>query len=109
MKLGILLVSYNHERYIKECVDCIIMQELPFEYEILVCDDCSTDSTLSIIESSLKQAGIEYSVLYRESNIGLVMNYKKGFAECQGEYIAIIEGDDYWTDQKRVLKLVTFM
>jgi len=109
MQVSILLVFYNHEKYIKECVDSIIMQEMPFDYEIIVCDDYSTDLTLSIIESSFKQAGIENRILNRDSNVGLVKNYQKGFAACQGDYIVIVEGDDYWTDKKRIVKLVSFM
>jgi len=109
MQLSVLVVSYNHEKYIKECIDSIISQDTPFEYEIVVTDDCSNDSTISIIEKSLNHSGLPYKIQNNKTNVGLVKNYQKGFSACKGEYIAIIEGDDYWKDNKRLYKLVNFM
>ncbi len=63
MKLSILLITYNQEGFIKECIDSIILQAKPFEYEIIVADDCSIDNTLQIIEQSFSEAGVNYRVL----------------------------------------------
>lgn len=109
MKLSIIITSYNQEQYIAECVDSILFQNIPFKYEIIVADDCSTDATLSIITEKLKKVDANYHVLTSDKNLGISKNYQRAFAKCQGEYIAVIEGDDYWTDPNRLKKHVDFL
>ena len=109
MKLSILIVSYNQEKYIAECLDSILIQKIPFEFEIIVADDNSTDSTLSIIIEKLINTKLNYRILATESNLGIVRNYQRAFQECKGNYIAVMEGDDYWTDPYRVKKHVEFL
>lgn len=109
MKLSILLVTYNQEKFISECIDSIVMQILPFDYEIIVADDCSTDNTLLIIEKKIMDSGSNYRILKHDTNLGFVKNYEKGFSDCKGEYVAVIEGDDYWTSPSRITKHIDFL
>lgn len=109
MKLSILLITYNQEKYVKECLESILMQRIPFDVEIVMLDDCSTDSTLLIADQILKQSRHNYRILTNDQNIGISKNYQKGFKECKGDFIAVIEGDDYWTDPERLAKHVTFL
>ncbi len=109
VKLSILLVSYNHNEYIDECLDGILMQKFSCKYEIIVADDCSDDETLEIIKNRLSLASIEYVIVPSDINLGIVKNYQTSFSYCRGEYIAIIEGDDYWTDPERLEKHVKFL
>jgi glycosyltransferase involved in cell wall biosynthesis len=109
MKLSVLLVTYNQEKYIDECLDGILMQDVDFEWELVVADDCSTDNTLSILKKRLSSSRISCVYLNSKSNIGVSKNYERGFASCHGEYIAVIEGDDYWTDPNRIKKHVAFL
>ena len=109
MKLSILLVSHNHEQFIQECVEGIIIQNLPFEYEIIVADDFSTDNTLNIIRESLDKAKMNYRILPSTKNLGQKKNRKRSFEACRGEYIATLDGDDYWTSPNRLLNHISFL
>ncbi len=109
MKLSILLITYNQEKYIEECINGIIEQYLPYEFEIIVADDFSSDKTLSIIKARLGEKNFPLEVLFNDKNLGISKNYKRAFQQCKGEYVAIIEGDDYWTDKNRLFKHVKFL
>jgi glycosyltransferase involved in cell wall biosynthesis len=109
MKLSILIITYNQENYISECLESILIQKIPFEFEIVVSDDCSSDSTLYKAEKILRVTGYNYKILRSDHNAGISGNYQRGFNECTGEYIAVIEGDDYWTNPDRIVKHITFL
>lgn len=109
MKLSILLTTYNQAKYIEEAIDSIINQKIDFNFEIIVADDKSTDNTLELIISKLSNTSIKYTILNAESNLGISKNYQRGFKSCKGEFIAILEGDDYWTDPYRIKKHVDFL
>ncbi|EKN62793.1 glycosyltransferase [Schinkia azotoformans] len=109
IKLSVLLVTYNHEKYIKEAMDSILLQQLDYDYEIVVADDCSTDDTLNIIKEYKKQYPDKIRILDGEKNLGITKNYKRGFNACKGEYIAVLEGDDYWTSPQKLNKQVNVL
>lgn len=108
-KLSILLVTYNHEKYIKAAIDSILMQKLDYDYEIVVADDCSSDNTLKIIEEYKMTYKDKFKILENEKNLGITKNYKRGFSACRGEYIAVLEGDDYWVNNKKLQKQIDFL
>ncbi|NOJ73712.1 glycosyltransferase family 2 protein [Paenibacillus alvei] len=108
LKVSVLIVTYNHEKYIKEALESIIMQRHDFSQEIIVADDCSSDNTLEIIEEfAEKHENIK--ILPTTNNLGITKNYKRGFAACSGEYIAVLEGDDYWTSPHKISTMVKFL
>jgi glycosyltransferase involved in cell wall biosynthesis len=96
MKLSVLVVCYNQEKFIAQALESILMQQTNFPFEVVIADDYSTDGTVSVIHSLLKSGTIDYRVLQSDQNLGLSLNYQRGFAACRGEYIAVLEGDDYW-------------
>ncbi|WP_340005281.1 glycosyltransferase [Paenibacillus sp. FSL K6-0276] len=108
-KCSILLVTYNHENYIIQAIESILEQKTTFGFEIVVADDCSNDNTLSIIQQYAQEYPGKFRILEKESNLGITLNYKRGFAACKGEYIAILEGDDFWTDPLKIQKHVDFL
>lgn len=109
MKISILLVTYNHSRCIRQCMEGIKLQQFNQETEIVVADDHSSDNTLAIIQEYIDQIPCEFVFLDDGINKGTVKNYQQGFAACRGVYIAIIEGDDYWTNPRRLIKHVSFL
>lgn len=109
MKVSILLITYNQEQYIRECLDSLIMQEASWEAEVIVADDCSTDNTLSIIREYSGRSPFGFVFLPSEKNLGFVKNYQRAFSACRGDYIAVMEGDDYWTSPKRLTAHVRFL
>lgn len=71
----------------------MLVQQTSFDFEIIVADDCSYDSTLAIIEDC-RTGRHDIRIVPSERNVGVTRNYQRGFAPCRGEYIAVLEGDD---------------
>lgn len=110
--VSIACITYNHEPYIRQCLDGFVMQRTDFQFEIVIHDDASTDNTKKIIqEYCLKYPGL-FHPIFQDVN-----RYKEGkgilapfvFPECRGKYIALCEGDDYWTDPLKLQKQVNFL
>lgn len=107
-KLSVLLVTYNHEAFIRQAVDSVLMQQTDFEFEIIVADDHSTDATVAIIaEYQAEHQNIR--ILGSKQNVGITRNYQRGFAACRGEYVAILEGDDFWISPNKLSAMATFL
>jgi len=109
VKLNVLLVCYNASEYIEECVNSILMQKTDFPFNVIAADDCSTDDTLDKIKRLSENSHIEFIFLQSEKNLGLRLNYKRGFSACDAEYIAVMEGDDFWNDPNRLQKHIDFL
>ncbi len=103
MKISILLITYNHENYIQKAIESVLMQRSCEPFEIIVCDDCSTDNTRLIAQSLLHRVAYA-KVLSNKTNLGITKNYKQAFLLCRGEYVFVLEGDDYWTDELKIKK-----
>lgn len=108
-KLNVLLVTYNHEKFIKETLDSILMQKTEFDFNIIVADDKSTDDTVKIIKDIEKESKIPFVYLNSNENVGITKNYKRGFAACDAKYVAVMEGDDIWTSPYRLQRHVDFL
>lgn len=109
MKLSVLMVTYNHESYIAQALDSVLMQEVDFEYEIVVGEDCSTDSTRKIILDYYSKYPHKFKLLLHDNNQGACKNFLQSFKACNGDYIAYLEGDDYWTSKDKLQKQVDFL
>jgi len=97
MKINVILITYNHAAYIRQTLESILMQEVSGNVEIIVADDCSTDNTRSIIKEYEDKTKFSFTYLQHTHNLGYVRNYQTAFNACDGDYVAIMEGDDYWT------------
>ncbi len=108
--LSILLITYNHEKYVAEAVQSILCQKIPdsiSSVEIVVCDDNSTDKTVEIIRSHDKPIErLNFRYLPQQPNIGITRNYQRGFLACRGDYIAVLEGDDYWQHEEKLIEQI---
>lgn len=103
-KISIVVTTYNHEEYIKEALDSILKQKDCPEYEIIIGEDCSTDNTKKILEEYQSKFPLLIKLLSHDKNIGMLQNLKSCFEHCTGDYIAILEGDDYWIDEHKLKK-----
>ena len=114
---GLPLVSidclvYNHESYLRQCLDGFILQQTNFEIEIIIHDDASTDQSAEIIKEYTDKYPDLFFPIYQSEN-----QYSKGvlieetiiYPRCRGKYIALCEGDDYWTDHLKLQKQVDFL
>lgn len=109
MLVSIIFITYNQEQYIQQAVESILIQRIEGEIEVIVADDCSSDSTLDIIKSFEQKSPFKFKYLSAQNNLGHPQNYKRAIQACYGEYIAILEGDDYWVDPFRLQKHVDFL
>lgn len=107
--VDVLLVTYNQEKYIRQAIESILMQETDFRYRIVLCDDASKDETRQIVEEYSKEYPDIFCIMDNEENLGITKNYQRGFQFCEGKYVAVIEGDDFWNDSDKLQKQVDFL
>lgn len=111
--VSISCITYNHSKFIRECLEGMLMQKTSFEFEILIHDDASTDGTQDIIrEYQGKYPNIIKSILQRENQYSkgiFGMNATFNYPRAKGKYIALCEGDDYWIDPYKLQKQVDFL
>jgi glycosyltransferase involved in cell wall biosynthesis len=105
-KVSVLMVTYNHERYIAQAVESALAQQTSFPVEIVIGEDCSTDSTREILLDLQRAHPQQIRLLLHEQNIGGPANIAVTLADCRGDYVAILEGDDYWTDPSKLQKQI---
>ncbi len=108
-KVSIIAISYNHERYIKQALDSFLSQKTNFGFEIIVGDDHSTDNTVNIIKQYAAKHPDLFRLIIRPKNIGIQKNFSDSINQASGEYIALCECDDYWTDSNKLQTQVDFM
>ena len=104
--VSVMMITYNHEPYIREAVESIMAQVAPFEYELLIGEDCSNDNTRLIAEQLQKEYPDRIRLFYSDRNIGWNYNIERLRRRVRGKYIAWCEGDDYWTDTEKLAKQV---
>lgn len=92
--ISVALCTFNGEKFISSQLDSILRQSLPVD-EIIVCDDCSTDSTISILQKYATQFSVIH-LIENEHNLGYVANFEKAIQLCQGDYIFLSDQDDIW-------------
>ena len=95
MLVSVVLATYNGEKYIREQLDSILSQTIS-DFELVVCDDCSSDNTFSII-CDYSKLDTRIKVFQNTKNLGFLKNFEKAFALCSGDYIACCDQDDVWT------------
>jgi len=109
MKVSVLIITYNHEKFIARAIDSALMQKANFDYEIVIGEDCSTDHTRDIVIDYQKRYPDKIRLLLSERNLGGQKNFVRTLQACQGEYIALLDGDDYWTSPHKLQKQVDFL
>ncbi|WP_323789671.1 glycosyltransferase [Psychroserpens sp.] len=103
--VSVVVISYNHEAFIKQTLDSLLSQKTDFEYEVVVGEDKSTDDTLAICKSY----GDKINLIFSEENVGMIPNFIRTLKAAKGKYIAVCEGDDYWIDPLKLQKQVDFL
>lgn len=100
--VSVCCITYNHEKYINEAIDSFLMQETDFPFEIVIGEDCSTDNTRKIVEKYKEMYPNIIKLIVSENNVGAQANFQRTNEACIGEYMALCEGDDYWTDKNKL-------
>jgi glycosyltransferase involved in cell wall biosynthesis len=109
MKVSIAIFTYNHEEFIAKALDEVLRQRTDFDYEIVIGEDCSTDNTRSILLEYQRKYPGKIVLLLNETNLGANRNIDQALKRCKGEYLALLDGDDYWTSRDKLQKQVEFL
>jgi glycosyltransferase involved in cell wall biosynthesis len=110
-KVSVVMITYGHEKYIKDAIEGVLSQDCNFDFELILSNDASPDNTDAVINDIIKNHQLAYKIKYtfHEKNIGMMPNSIYSLNQCNGEYIAFCEGDDYWTDNKKLQTQVDFL
>jgi glycosyltransferase involved in cell wall biosynthesis len=100
--VSVCIFTYNYEKYLAQAIESVLSQETRFPVEIVIGDDCSTDNTRLIAKNYYDKFPDRIVLSFNENNIGGTKNWINTINQCKGKYIALLDGDDYFTD---VLKL----
>lgn len=107
--VSVLVITYNHEKYIKKALNSILMQKVNFKYEILIGDDASTDNTVKILKEYQRKNPDIIRLFLNKNNLGATRNSYNILIHAKGDYLATCEGDDYWTDENKLQIQVDFL
>ncbi len=102
--ISVCMLTYNHAEFVAEAIRGVLMQEVDADVELIIGDDHSTDDTVSIIKELQQKFPQSILLIERLSNVGMMVNFTDVLRSCNGQYIAICEGDDYWIDPKKLSK-----
>jgi len=102
------MITYNHELYISEAIEGVMMQRCNFEFELVIGEDFSTDNTLKICKESLKKYS-SIRLISSDANVGMIENFIRTINACTGKYLAFCEGDDYWTERQKLQMQVEYL
>jgi len=97
VKVSVCIVTYNQEQFIGQAVESVLAQQAAFPIEIVIGEDCSTDNTRSIVRNLAAGYPDKIRLRLAEKNQGGKQNFLGAFNDCRGQYVVILEGDDYWT------------
>lgn len=111
MKVSVCMITYNHEKYISAAIDSVLTQDTNFDFDLIIANDGSSDLTDSIIQEYIGNHPLGHKIKYLKNtqNIGMMPNFTQALQQCSGEYVALCEGDDYWTNSKKLQKQVDFL
>jgi glycosyltransferase involved in cell wall biosynthesis len=109
MKLSVILITFNQEQFIGKALESVLAQRVKFDYEIVIGEDGSTDGTRAVIMDFHRRYPGRIVPLLRDRNVGAIRNFEATLTSCRGQYLALIEGDDYWTCDDKLQRQVDFL
>lgn len=109
--VSVAMITYGHEKYIEDAINGVLMQVCDFEIELIISNDCSPDNTDEVIQKIINNHPKSNRIKYinHKQNLGMMPNFVYVMNLCKGKYIALCEGDDYWTDHLKLQKQIDFL
>jgi glycosyltransferase involved in cell wall biosynthesis len=108
-KISVLMITYNHAPFIRQALDSVFAQTTDFSYEVVIGDDASTDGTGVILTEYAEKYPDRVRLLSRTTNMGMNANFAATLEACQGEYVALLEGDDHWIGSEKLVQQAEFL
>jgi glycosyltransferase involved in cell wall biosynthesis len=109
VKVSVATVTYNQKPFLEQAVESALAQRTSFPFEIVLGEDCSTDGTRDVAQRIAAKYPDRVRLLLRETNLGLTRNTAATLSDCRGEYIAILEGDDFWIDPNKLQRQADYL
>ena len=109
MKVSVILVAYNHEPYIAQTLESVLAQKTAFPFEVLISEDCSTDNTRKIILEYANRYPDKIRLILSDRNVNTNLVVSRAIAVARGEYLAILDGDDYWISEEKLEHQARFL
>lgn len=107
--VDVVMTTYNQEKYIAKAIESVMSQKTDFSFRLIIGEDASTDNTLLICRSYANLYPEKILLIENNCNLGLIQNYLTCFSKCESEFVAILEGDDYWTSVDKLQRQVNFL
>ena len=109
MKISVAMATYNGARYVEEQLESIRVQTMPVD-EVRICDDCSSDRTVEVVQTYIREHGLEgsWSIEVNSRNLGYASNFMKAVGQTTGEYVFFCDQDDIWIED-RVERMIGLM
>src|SRR5215469_14385844 len=104
VQVSICVFTFNYEKYLAQALDSILAQETSFDFEIVIGDDFSTDNTRGIATDYSRRYPGKFVLSLNEKNMGGTRNWLRAMSKCRCKYIALLDGDDYFTDTAKLQK-----
>jgi glycosyltransferase involved in cell wall biosynthesis len=111
MILSVVMITYCHEKFIRDSINSILMQKTSFKFELIISNDCSPDDTHNVISDIIASHPNSDIIKYtrHNKNLGLAKNTIWSLNQAKGKYVALCEGDDYWIDSEKLQRQVDFL
>lgn len=105
------MITYGHQKYIRQAIESILNQNVDFDIELILSNDCSPDKTDQVVQNILENHQKSYLIKYyfHKKNLGMMLNFQFALEKCSGKYIAICDGDDFWIDDLKLAKQIKFL
>lgn len=100
--VSVCMTTYNHEQYIAQAIESVLCQQTNFGVEIVIGEDCSTDNTLKICQEYQRRYPDRIRIVASKQNVGMHANYRRTIEACRGKYIAMCDGDDWFSDENKL-------
>jgi hypothetical protein len=109
MKVSAVIITYNQEASLATAVESALMQTADFDFEVVVAEDHSTDGTGGVAQELARRHPDKVRAICRNENLGATANLMEALSVCRGEYVALLEGDDRWTDPHKLQRQADFL
>lgn len=107
--VSVCMTTYNHEPYLREAIEGVLVQQTDFDVELVLGEDCSTDGTRRVCEAYAAKYPDRIRLVTSSENVGWRANYRRTFEACRGKYVAYLDGDDWWCDPHKLQRQVELM
>jgi glycosyltransferase involved in cell wall biosynthesis len=107
--ISVMVITYNHQEYIEQCILGILDQKTKYAFEIIIGDDASTDRTGDIVSELQRRYPNAIRLINEKDHVGFIPNYLRTLKYCKSDYIAFCEGDDFWNNQEKLERQVSFL